>query len=404
MSHALTPADLRDDQIRIADWHIASKLPYVGLGLGVVALGAAYALSSADMTRYYFSYLAAFLFGLTIALGCLFFVLVQYATRAGWSVVVRRIAESFMFALPVFAVLFLPVFLGRHELYHWTHTDVVEADAMLKQKAPYLNEGSWTVRAIVYFVIWAGVAHLFARKSRAQDQEGGTAITAFLQKMSYPSIMLFALSITFAAIDWNKSLDPHWFSTMWGVYQFAGAYMSAIATITLVTLFFLGTGLLRGVVTEDHRHDLGKLLFAFTVFWTYIAFGQYFLIWYGNMPEETMWYAHRMGNSWEGVGIGLMIGHFALPFFFLMSRHVKRSMGGLAVGALWMLFMHYVDIYYQVLPTHDHHGVHPSIVDVLNVVGIGGVLFGCAFWAMKGAALVPPKDPRLGESLAFQNL
>lgn len=404
MSQHGAATELRDDQIRIADWHPASKLPYVGLGLGVVALGAAFGLSGSDHTRYFFSYLTSFLFGLTIALGCLFFVLVQYAARAGWSVVIRRIPESFLYALPLFALLFVPVFLGRHELYHWTHSDVVDADAMLKQKQPYLNESGWTMRAGIYFVIWAAIGHLFARKSRAQDEEGGTAIHAFLQKMSYPSIMAFALSITFAAIDWNKSLDPHWFSTMWGVYQFAGAYLSAIATIILVSHFFLGTGLLRGVVTEEHRHDLGKLLFAFNVFWTYIAFGQYFLIWYGNMPEETMWYAHRMGNSWETVGIGLMIGHFVIPFFFLMSRHIKRNMATLAAGAVWLLLMHYMDLYYQVMPTHDHHGVHFSLVDVLNLVGISGVLFGTAFWAMKRAPLVPPKDPRLSESLAFQNL
>ncbi len=403
MGHAVRADSLPADQIRIADWHIASKLPLPLLVAGVGALGGAFALSG-DLRRFYFSYLTAFMYGLTIVLGCLFFVLIQYAARAGWSVVVRRIAEGVIYAVPLFIVLFVPLYLGRHELYEWTHADVVAKDPILSAKAGYFSEPFWLGRAVVYLLGWSAIAHYFVRGSRRQDEEGGVSITQQLQKMSYPALMFFALSLTFAAIDWNKSLSPHWFSTMWGVYQFAGAIVAAYATISLLTLFFLATGLLRGVVTEEHRHDLGKLTFAFTVFWTYISFGQYFLIWYANIPEETIWYHHRMGSSWETLGITLMVGHFAVPFFFLMSRHVKRSMVGLTIGASWMMLMHYLDVYYQVMPSVDDHAVHFQLVDLLNVVGIVSLVLAVAFWAMRQAPLVPIRDPRLNESLAFVNL
>jgi hypothetical protein len=380
-------------------WH---RLPALGAGIGAAGIVLSLVLSIGDTShRFYFSYLVAFMFFLSVSLGALLFVLIQYTAKAGWSVVVRRIAENLMALLPLFAVLFIPVAFGVHHLYHWTHTEAVLADPVLAGKSGYLNLPFFFVRAAIYLAAWTAISVWFLRRSVEQDGSGDLAITRRLQAASPPCIGVYALTSSFAAIDWMMSMDPHWFSTIFGVYYFAGSFLAVNATMAIIAVTMRRNGLLGEAITAEHFHALGRFLFAFTVFWTYIAFSQYMLIWYANLPEETMWFAKRTAGSWQTVGMALMVGHFGLPFFFLLPRGMKRREGTLVAAAAWLLLMHYVDLYWLILPVHDVDGVHPRLIDVTTFLGIGGLVAGAYGWLMRRHALLPVKDPRLAESLAF---
>lgn len=258
---------------------LLAKLPVIGGVVGIGGIAGALALGDGfHGNQFAFSYLTAFMYWLSLALGALFFVLTQFATRAGWSVLVRRLAETIAATLPVFALLFIPILLGMHTLYH--HWLEPGGDPMLLAKSGYLNETFFLVRTGIYFVAWSGLATYFYKHSTRQDQSGDLEHTRKMQARSYPGIAIFGLTVTFAAIDWMKSLDPHWYSTMWGVYYFAGCMVGFFTFFGLVVLAMTrkGADAFHGAVTDEHRHDIGKYTFGFVVFWAYIAFSQYFLI------------------------------------------------------------------------------------------------------------------------------
>ena len=252
------------------------------IAAGIAALIASVLLASGDAMaqQAYFSYLVAYMFALSLVLGALFFVMLHHLTRAGWSVVVRRVAENVMAVMPFMAVLFIPIVVGSGELYHWLHP--VEGDAVLAGKAVYLNATFFYIRAGIYFAIWIALAFWFRRTSLKQDQTGDPQLTLKMARVAAPGMLLFSFTITFAAFDWIMSLDPHWYSTIFGVCYFAGSFMAILAYLTLLCLWLNRRGYLKGSVTVEHYHDLGKLMFAFMVFWTYVNFSQYFLIWYAN--------------------------------------------------------------------------------------------------------------------------
>ena len=385
------------------DGRAFGSLTGIGAGVGVVGLGAALVLGGRS-PQFYFSWLVAYLYFLSIALGGLFFVLVLAISRAGWGITIRRILENLMATLPIFAALFVPIWIGRHELYEWTHPDVVAANPALVGKAPFLNEGFFFIRAVVYFVIWSSLATYFSTQSQRQDESGDERVSARLRFLSAPGIMLFALTLTFATIDWMMSLQPEWYSTMIGVYYFAGSCVAILCVVVLATLFAHSRGALRDVVTVEHLHDVGKLMFGFVIFWTYIAFSQYFLIWYANLPEETIFYMRRSVGSWQSVGMVLAFGHFLLPFFFLMPRAVKRSPGLLATAAIWLLIMHFVDLHWNVMPVLHRDGLHFGLIDVATLLAVGGFFVAAFGWVSSRRALVPLRDPRLPESLSFENV
>jgi hypothetical protein len=379
-----------------------ASITWIGAAIGAVGLAAS--LASSSKADFYFSWLVAYLYFLSIALGALFFVLVLFVCQAGWSVTLRRVVENVMATLPVFAVLFLPIWVGRHELFAWTDAAEVAKSAVLRGKSGYLNEGFFAVRAIFYFIAWGGLAAYFSAQSQKQDQSGDERITRRLQAVAAPGIIVFSLTVTMASVDWIMSLDPEWYSTMFGVYYFAGSLLSAFAFIVVAIAFIQSRGLLRGIVTTEHVHDIGKLLFAFVVFWTYIAFCQYFLIWYGNLPEETSYFMHRSHGGWPSVAKVLAVGHFAIPFFFLMPRAIKRSRPLLVTGALWLLAMHFMDLYWCVIPVHREAWAHLRISDVTTMLAVGGFFLATLGWVSSRRALVPLRDPRLAESMSFENV
>jgi hypothetical protein len=249
-----------------------------------------------------------------------------------------------------------------------------------------------------------GIAVLYYRGSSGQDVSGDPAVSARLRRLAGPALIAMALTLTFASIDWIMSLTPHWYSTMFGVYFFAGSFVGFIALLSVVSVAMRSAGLLDTVISAEHLHDVGKFLFAFTAFWAYIAFSQFFLIWYANMPEETIWYQARMEGTWMQVSWFLVAGHFVAPFFYLMGRRVKRQGSTLALGGAWLLIMHYVDLYWQVMPTLHPAGLRPSILDAAAFLAVAGCFLAAAGWLMRRQALVPIRDPRLAESLAFENV
>lgn len=398
------PAALEEIKTRIPPESRWAQYPKIFAGAGVVALVAAYAIAaSSDPGRFSYSYLVAFMYGLSLALGALFFVIVQFLAKAGWSVVVRRIAENLMGTLPLFAVLFIPVALGLgYTHHHWWHAPS-EVDPILAAKTPYLNPTFFFARAALYFVVWSALAIKFWRSSTAQDESGDHQITRNLQRLSAPALILFSLTSTFAAIDWMKSMDPHWYSTIFGVYYFSGAVVGVFAMLCALLIWLQRDGFITQVINLEHFHDLGKLLFGFIVFWSYIAFSQYFLIWYANIPEETIWFQHRAHGGWETVGQFLIVAHFAVPFFFLLPRSMKRNVRALLFASLWVLVVHYVDLYYVIMPVYSDT-LQPSAADVLTLVGVVSLQLAYFCRLAAKAELIPMKDPRLVESVAFENI
>lgn len=370
--------------------------------------GGGLALSAAgffiDAQQFYFSYLTAFAYWVTVGLGGLFFCMLHHLTGATWSVVLRRFAESVMVVLPVLAILFLPLIPGLHDLYHWTHSDAVAQDHLLQKKTPWLNTPFFLIRTVLYFGVWFVLVRMLYKYSSEQDTSGARTLVEKMRRISAPGMLLFALTLTYASFDWLMSLNPHWYSTIFGVYIFSGSLLAVLAFILVAALHLRRKSILHQAITIEHYHDLGKLLFAFTVFWAYIAFSQYMLIWYANIPEETQFYLHRWVGSWKAVSMVIVFGHFALPFLLLMTRSAKRNLPLLHVMGYWFLVIHYIDIYWIVMPTLHKDGASFSWMDVTTSAGIGG-LFVWYFWTKLSAqAAVPLKDPKLNASIQFTNV
>jgi len=394
-------------QVSLPAGHPVAKLSLAAAVAGAVALAVAWALGG---PRFYSSYLTAYLFFLTLALGGLVFVLLQFVTRAGWSVAVRRLAEHVMGTLPLFLVLFVPVIIGMGDLFPWAVGEGGgEHEALVGSKALWLQPGSWILRSAVYLVLWSVLGWWFRRQSIGQDRHPDPGVTRRLQIASAPGLVVFGVTVTLASFDWVMSLDPHWYSTIFGVYVFAGAVVGILALVVVLSVALeRRRGPLAGIVTPEHYHDLGKLLFGFVVFWAYIAFSQFMLIWYGNLPEETVWYRQRFEHGWYPVSVAVAVGCFVVPFFFLLGRDVKRNRLTLTAAAVWLLVFHYVDVYWLVMPSalsvDPGGGFHPHWLDLLTLVAVGGLFAGAVGRLMAGPALVPVADPRLPESLSFENM
>jgi hypothetical protein len=349
------------------------------------------------------TYLVSYALILSVSLGALFFVLLQHATKAGWSVVVRRIAEGVACNVGPMAILAIPIVWGMDHLYHWSHADAVAHDPLLAAKAGFLNPTFFVLRLAVYFVVWILLSGVLRYSSVAQDASGDPALTRRMEKLSPPGLVLFALTINFAAFDLLMSLDPHWFSTIFGVYYFSASVVCFCAVMPKILAGLQSRGVLTNAVTVEHYHDIGKLLFAFIVFWAYIAFSQYMLIWYGNIPEETGWYLKRQTGDWAWVSLALLFGHFVIPFLVLISRTVKRKPILLAITGVYMVLMCWIDIYWLVVPEFSPGVARFGLLDVFCFLGLVGVYSSVLFLNLRRASLLPEKDPRLHESLAFEN-
>ncbi len=377
----------------------------MGAGLLFSAVGL---FLDGGLNRLGFSYLLAFCFVWSIALGSLFFVALQHVTKSIWSVVIRRVAEMFAAPMWVIGILFVPValFALLHDsftLFPWSDPAIVEGDHVLEGKRPYLNVAFFVARGVGFFLIWIGFTRFFVGRSLQQDTAfGQVEKTLSMRKLSAPFMLIFALTVTFASFDWLMSLDPHWYSTIYGVYLFSGMTLSALAAITIAVVWMRKLGLLgEGVVTDDHLYSLGALLFAFSCFWAYIAFSQFMLIWYGNIPEETVWFDERLQHGWLGVTLAVAALRFVLPFFILLSRDAKSNPRFLIATSVIVLVGQLVDLYWLIMPQLDGAGPSPSIGELGPPLLLSGVLvFFLARFLGRHCAL-PVGDPLYEESREF---
>ncbi len=374
-------------------------------GLGAVADGSnAAGVTATARGKFFHAYLFSYVFFMALCLGALFFVVLQFLTRSQWSVTVRRVAEAVTGVIPLMIGLALPILLlGMGTLYHWTHTDAVADDAVLQSKAGYLNLIFFYARSVVYFAFFYFAARFYRNSSSAQDTDGDPQHTVRMQKFSPLVTLLFAVIVTFFAFDYLMSLTPHWYSTIWGIYYFAGAIIGALCFMVLVFLVLRRLGYLKKEVTVEHYHDLGKLIFAFNIFWSYIAFSQYLLIWFANIPEDTLFFINRINGTWRDVSVLLIVGHFLIPLLFYISRNAKRSFRIQLIMTAWLLFMRVVDFYWIVMPNSDVDGLAVGWLDLAVFFGMGSLFMGVFILSLARHALIPIKDPRLEYALKFEN-
>ena len=370
--------------------------------LAVIALGLAAWGAFSSPKQFAFSWLFAFTFFFTISAGSLFWILVHHAVDADWSVVVRRQLENVAWLFPVLAVLFIPIVLNAHTLFKWMNI-APGVDPLLDGKSAYLNQPFFWARAAFYFLFFSTAIFLLRRNSLRQDKDGDARYTWSSRKMVFPMLPLFALSLTFGAFDWLMGLDYHWFSTMWGVYIFAGSALSSMCVLVLLVTALRSAGYLQGVVSIEHYHIMGKLMLAFTVFWAYIGFSQYMLIWYANIPEETVYFLRRNTGSWNTLNIILVIGHFFIPFVILLFQATKKKPLLLCSVAVWILCMHLLDMYVIVLPSYHEAGFDPSWLDLVCFVAVGATMAAIFMKRLGDVPLWPLRDPRLARSLSLKN-
>lgn len=343
-------------------------------------------------------FLINYFYWLSIALFGLFFAALQHITGSHWSVTIRRVSESFIAYLPVSLVLFIVLLFGLHNLYEWTHPHVMETDPILKLKTGYLNTPFFIVRHAALYILCLVLGGKLVKNSLRQDKENNAHLTVVNTRLSAPFILLFAMLYTLASVDLMMSLDPHWFSTIFGVYCWAGLMYSGLAMLALWVIFLRKKGILTDWVSDHHLHDIGKLMFAFLVFWGYIAFSQYMLIWYANLPEETPYFILRTQGPWQTVSLALMLGKFVIPFFLMVSRPAKRNLAWLAFCALWFLAAQWLDVYWMVIPAFFEKPVF-GITDVGIFLGFGGLFLLSVGTFLKKVNAVAINDPRIKEAL-----
>lgn len=435
---------------------------FVPMGIGgallVIALVLGLSPATEGMQRFLFAYLVAWMFCVSISIGALFFVMFHHITKARWSTTVRRISELLVVNFPLLAVAGLPVLFGVYDLYHWSHADLYSgphADAVLIGKAPYfffpLEAGGfplfWVARYVVYFAILSYLGLRLYALSVKNDTEPRAENTHAQRKLSAWGIPVTSLITAFVSYDYLMSLEPHWFSTMFGVYFWAGGWLAALCLITCFALWFKNRGMVDEEITREHIQDLGKYMFAFVVFWIYIAFSQFMLYWYGNLPEEIVWFLRRLEGDWRTVSLVLIYVHFILPFLILLPRFVKRSYPLLGVMAVWLLAVHWVDLWWISAPAMieaSHNGGHAAaglveqgqilfaslqqgavesghaaaegvtfhvvppeatlFVGLLAWLGMFGLYAGVTILRASRHALTPYGDPYFEESLRFENV
>jgi preprotein translocase subunit SecG len=350
-----------------------------------------------DREQFFRSYLFAYMFCLGIALGSMAILFIYHLAGGAWGAVSRRIMEATTRLLPIFAVLFLPIAFGMHSLYEWTHSDVVNADEVLKAKSAYLNIPFFYIRAAIYFAIWILLAFILNKRSAQQDQTQDPSIPARLELIGGLGLVLYGLTMTFAAVDWVMSLDPHWFSTVFGLLLIAGQVLSAFAFVITIAVWLSKVSPYSEIISADQFHDLGKLLLAFVMIWAYLSFSQYLIIFSGNLPEENHWYVNRLQGAWRFVPPLLIIGHFALPFILLLSRTLKRNPRRLAIVAIGVMVMRLIDLYWLVAPDVKHVGFAAPL-DFILPIGLGSLCLSLFLNELKKRPFFVLYDPNLPET------
>ena len=375
------------------------RLEKPALVVGVAALVLCAALGFRDPAQFFRSYLLAFVFWIGLPLGCSAILMIHYLIGGTWGFPLRRPLESGTKTFFLMAVLVLPIFLGLPRLYSWADPAKVQADPLLQYKHFYLNVPFFAVRTLIYFSAWLLLAHFLNKWSREQDETGEPALTHRLQSLSAPGLVIFGLTVTFACLDWVMSLEPHWFSTIYGMIFMVTEALAAMSLMTVVAILLAKQESLAGMVSPRILNDYGNLLLTFTMLWAYLSFSQFLIIWAGNLQDEIPWYMTRARGGWTSVALILIVFHFAVPFLLLLTRFAKRRaeiLGWLAAG---LMVMSLVDIFWLTAPAFDHAGPEFHLTDWLAMLGIGGLWLWRFASQLKGRPLLPLHDPRLKEIL-----
>jgi Ni/Fe-hydrogenase subunit HybB-like protein len=375
--------DTRLDQLQKRAWIV-----------GGAALAVCLAGWLINPEQFFHSYLLGFLLWIGVALGSASLLMIHHLAGGDWGFVIRRCLESSLRTIPLLFVLMLPLLLGLQELYIWARPDVVQADAILQHKSAYLNIPFFLARTAVYFIIWGLFAYFLSKLSAEQDRTGEPRIKRKLEVISGPGLAVMGLTITFSAVDWVMSLDPHWFSTLFGFIFMVGNVLTTLAVMICALAYLRDREPLKVLLKPSHFHDLGNLLMAFVILWAYMALSQYLIIWSGNLPEEITWYIDRTATGWVVIGIILVVFHFAVPFLVLLSRQTKRSVESLVRVAVLLLVMRLMDLLWTVAPTLHHEQFHLSWMDLAAPVGIGGLWLAGFVRALKEQPLLPLRDPQ----------
>ncbi|MEP6922173.1 MAG: hypothetical protein ABI967_13685 [bacterium] len=346
-----------------------------------------------DRAQFFHSYLFAFSFWTGIAAGSLALLMLQHLTGGGWGLVIRRVLEACTQTLPLIVVLFVPIILGAHWLYPWTNMEEMSKDAALLDKTRYLNLSFFSLRAAIIFAIWLGLAFLLNRWSLLQDKTADREFTKRMRVLSGPGMVLFVFTVTFASIDWFMSLDPKWSSTIFGFIFVAAWSLSALAFVVAAMAALVRHEPMNRVVGQLHFHDLGKLLLAMVMLWSYFAFSQFLIIWSGNLPEEIRWYLPRTHGVWGVIAVAVVVLHFAFPFLFLLSRSFKRNAGKLVIVAVLILVMRLVDLFWTIAPNFTGAHFHVSWMDVVAPISLGGLWLSLFARALGRRPLIPINDP-----------
>lgn len=376
-----------------------NKIGFVLLAVGLVLIILSYFV---DHTRSAFNNLIMLMFLTSVGLGSLFLVAIEYLGGAVWSTPFRRVSEFLAAVLLIAPIIAIPVYFNLHDIFHWTHSDAVSGDAILKSKSPYLNESFFTIRIVVFFALWLLFYFLITKNSKKQDETKDQKLTSTNVKLSAAFMPIFALTITFAAIDWIMSLNPHWFSTIFGVYYFTGTLLAGLAAGTFIIIKLNENGYLVKGLKKDHYYSLGALLFAFTNFWAYIAFSQFMLIWYANLPEETIFFMDRFEGSWIYVSIGLIFIRFVIPYIGLLSQPSKMSAKNLKFFSLWILFAHFYDLYWLIMPEYNKEGLVFGWNEIGFPIAAIGIIILVFKMKSKNENMIPIGDPKLQRGLDFR--
>ena len=350
-------------------------------------------------TQFLQSYLMAYMLWLGATLGCLALGMIHQLSGGAWGVLIRRPIGAASRVLPVMTVLFLPIALGMSRMYPWMNADLVAHDEALQHKHLYLNVPFFLVRAAIYFLAWNLISYFLNAWSLEQDRTGDPRIARRMQILSAGGLVVYGLTITFASFDWLMSLEPHWYSTMYGVLIIGGQGLTALAFLIVALVWLSRRPPLDRIVAPAHFHDLGNLTLAFVMLWAYFSFSQYLIIWAGNLPHEIAWYLHRMETGWRPVGAALMLFHFAVPFVVLLSRKVKRQPELLVKVAVAILCVRLVDLFWLIGPEFHEHGISVSWMDIVVPVAVGCLWAAAFIHQLRGRAILPVHDPEFDEAL-----
>jgi hypothetical protein len=377
----------------LTDDHPLRRVQRVAIGVGAAALLVCALAGFANPTQLLRSYLVAYLFWVGGALGCLALLMIQHVTGGAWGVAIRRLLESGARTLPVMALLFVPIALGLGRLYEWAQPEHVAHDPLLQHKELYLNVPFFLGRAALYFVVWTIVVRSLWRWSLQQDESFDPKPGERLELLSRGGLVVMGLTMTFASVDWAMSLEPHWFSTIYGVLFMGGSALTAFALVIPVAALLSAHPPVAGLISADQLSDLGKLMLAFVMLWAYFQFSQFLIIWSGNLPEEITWYLARTRGGWQWVALAVILFHFALPFVLLLSRRLKRRASSIAVVALLVAVMRFVDVFWLVTPAWDPSRLTVHLLDLAAVLAVGGVWIWLFVRQLDGHPLLPLHDP-----------